>query len=66
MHTYIIFEGEFVMSICKFDVAQYAKTARAAVAEGVVLVQNENKVLPLLGKQKIALFGRTQLNYYKS
>ena len=49
-----------------FDTEQFAKVAREAVAEGVVLLKNENKVLPLAKGSKIALFGRSQFNYYKS
>ena len=50
----------------KFDVKEYARLAREAVAEGIVLLKNENQVLPLKEASKIALFGRTQLNYFKS
>ena len=49
-----------------FDVAQYAKTARAVVAEGIVILRNEGNVLPLKEGEKVALFGRGQYNYYKS
>lgn len=50
----------------KFDLKDYAKKARESVADGIVLLKNEGKVLPLSGKHQVALFGRTQLNYYKS
>ncbi len=50
----------------KFDLKEYTRLAREAVAEGVVLLKNEDHVLPLKGASKIALFGRTQLNYFKS
>ncbi len=49
-----------------FNVDQYAKKAREAVAEGIILLKNEGKVLPLSENSKIAVFGRTQFNYYKS
>ncbi len=49
-----------------FDLKQYAKKAREAAAEGAVLLRNEGKVLPLAAGEKIALFGRSQFNYYKS
>ncbi len=49
-----------------FDLKQYAKKAREAAAEGAVLLRNEGDVLPLSGGAKIALFGRSQFNYYKS
>ncbi len=50
----------------KYNLDDYAKCARCAAAEGIVLLQNEGNVLPLIGKHNIALFGRTQFNYYKS
>ena len=43
----------------------YAK-ARLAVAEGCVLVRNEDNALPIKKGEKVALFGRSQFNYYKS
>lgn len=48
------------------DWKQYEDTARKAVAEGAVLLRNENKVLPLEKGCKVALWGRMQNNYYKS
>lgn len=50
----------------RFDLTQYAKTARQAAAEGCVLLCNENEALPLKEGEHIAVFGRNQLNYYKS
>lgn len=49
-----------------FSIEEYAKTARAAVAEGIVMLKNEGNVLPLAKGTKISLFGRSQFNYYKS
>ena len=49
-----------------FDIKQYARTARAVVAEGTVMLRNEGGVLPLREGERIALFGRGQFNYYKS
>ncbi|MCR5272847.1 MAG: glycoside hydrolase family 3 C-terminal domain-containing protein, partial [Lachnospiraceae bacterium] len=49
-----------------FDVEAFAKVARRAVAEGVVLLKNDGSVLPLKEGCRIALFGRSQYNYYKS
>ncbi|MBP5198856.1 MAG: glycoside hydrolase family 3 C-terminal domain-containing protein, partial [Lachnospiraceae bacterium] len=50
----------------KYNLKDYADLARQAAAEGVVLIKNADSVLPLKGNEKIALFGRTQFNYYKS
>ncbi len=44
----------------------YVKLARQVAAEGAVLLRNEGDVLPLAPGSKVALFGRTQFNYYKS
>lgn len=49
-----------------FSVERYAKKARQAVAEGIVMLRNEGSVLPLTEGSRIALFGRSQFCYYKS
>ncbi|QFJ55162.1 glycoside hydrolase family 3 protein [Pseudobutyrivibrio xylanivorans] len=54
------------MSSKIFDVEKFAAVARRAVAEGIVLLKNDDGVLPLEAGSKIALFGRSQFNYYKS
>lgn len=48
------------------DFDKYCDTARRTVAEGQVLLKNENKVLPLHQGAKTAVFGRIQTHYYKS
>lgn len=48
------------------DWKKYEDKAREAVTEGIVLLKNENNVLPLEAGSKIAVFGRMQNNYYKS
>ncbi|MBP3217886.1 MAG: glycoside hydrolase family 3 protein [Lachnospiraceae bacterium] len=45
---------------------QYAQTAAKAAAEGVVLLKNDRAALPLKEGEKVAVFGRSQFNYYKS
>ncbi len=42
----------------------YAKKIREAVAESVVLLKNENKTLPIKKGEKVALFGRGQIDTY--
>ncbi len=49
-----------------FSPEKYAQKAREAVAEGIVMLRNEGRVLPLPSGSRIALFGRSQFNYYKS
>lgn len=44
----------------------YGKIARLAAAEGIVMLKNDNKALPLEKGTKVAVFGRSQFNYYKS
>lgn len=39
---------------------------REAAAEGMVLLKNENQMLPLTKGDHVAVFGRCQINYYKS
>ncbi len=48
------------------DMNEYKRLSRLANAEGMVLIRNEKQVLPLERGSKVALFGRSQLNYYKS
>lgn len=48
------------------DFDKYYETARKAVAEGQVLLRNENGVLPLKEHTQVAVFGRIQSHYYKS
>ncbi len=54
------------MSTLAFDHAKFQRLVRRAVAEGVTLLKNDGPVLPLAEGAKIALFGRSQFNYYKS
>lgn len=44
----------------------YMETARRAVAEGNVLLTNQNQVLPIPEGSHVSVFGRIQTNYYKS
>lgn len=45
---------------------EYEEKARQAVAEGIVLVENNNDVLPFRIGDEVAVFGRMQAHYYKS
>ena len=48
------------------DMERYACLARQAVAEGCVLLKNDANTLPIRKGGKVASFGRSQFNYYKS
>ena len=48
------------------DWNQYLSRAAEAVAEGIVMLKNDNAALPLPAGEEIAVFGRIQLHYYKS
>ncbi|MCR5106042.1 MAG: glycoside hydrolase family 3 C-terminal domain-containing protein [Eubacterium sp.] len=48
------------------DWKEYEALAREAVREGVVLLKNDNNILPLKKDSRLAVFGRMQNNYYKS
>ena len=48
------------------DWKEYQEKATQAIAEGVVLLENKNGALPLDAAKQIAVFGRIQLDYYKS
>lgn len=44
----------------------YERIASDTVAEGIVMLKNENQTLPLAAGAKVSVFGRIQLHYYKS
>lgn len=46
--------------------AGFAEFSREVAAQGAVLLQNKNSVLPLLANDNVAIFGRVQINYYRS
>lgn len=48
------------------DWDEYINTARRVVAEGCVLLENRDNVLPLKKGAKVSVFGRIQTHYYKS
>lgn len=48
------------------DWNDYIEKARQAVAEGIVLIKNDNNVLPFKSNECISVFGRIQSHYYKS
>lgn len=48
------------------DWQKYMDCARQTVAEGMVLLKNDNHALPYEKGSKVAVFGRIQNNYYKS
>lgn len=48
------------------DWNEYIKTAREVVAEGCVLLENHEEMLPLKKGTKVSVFGRIQTHYYKS
>ncbi len=49
-----------------FKMKDYVAKAREAVSEGFVLLKNDNNLLPLKKDSKVAIFGRTQFDYFKS
>jgi beta-glucosidase len=50
----------------QLDLEKYKSLARQAAAEGCVLLLNENKTLPFQKGETVSIFGRSQMNYYKS
>lgn len=54
------------MSTYTLDWKEYSSLARKAVSEGCVLLKNENQALPIRLGETVSVFGRIQLDYYKS
>ena len=48
------------------DWNKYLAAAVQTVSEGIVMLKNNNAVLPLAADEEIAVFGRMQFHYYKS
>ncbi len=48
------------------DWNRYLDKAAETVAEGIVMLKNDNNALPLKRDSEVAVFGRIQLHYYKS
>ena len=48
------------------DWNKYTEAAVQTVSEGVILLKNDGGALPLGRNEKVAVFGRIQLHYYKS
>lgn len=44
----------------------FAEFSRKAAADGAVLLKNDGQVLPLRSGDNVAVFGRCQINYYRS
>lgn len=50
----------------QLDYGVYEELARKVIAEGAVLLKNENQALPLAEGTRVAMYGRAQLHEYKS
>ncbi|MDV4151167.1 glycoside hydrolase family 3 C-terminal domain-containing protein [Clostridium sp. AL.422] len=48
------------------DLEKYASIIRQVAAESCVLLKNDDNALPLRNNDKVAVFGRSSFNYYKS
>lgn len=54
------------MALKTLNKEAYIACARQMVAEGCVLLKNDNQALPVRKNEKVAVFGRCAFNYYKS
>ena len=54
------------MALKTLNKEAYIACARQMVAEGCVLLKNDNQALPIKKSEKVAVFGRCAFNYYKS
>ena len=44
----------------------FAELARKVAAEGAVLLENQGNVLPVQKGETVSIFGRCQIDYYRS
>jgi beta-glucosidase len=56
----------FSMNEITLNWNEYTEAAIKTAAEGIVMLENKDNVLPLKKGSRIALFGRMQTHYYKS
>ena len=59
-------KGYTLGSLPEAPVAELETLSRRTAEEGMVLLKNERNVLPLLAGERVSLFGRAQVEYYKS
>ncbi len=59
-------ERVMLMSVKELDWKKYLDKAAEVCADGIVMLKNDNGALPLSREETVAVFGRIQLNYYKS
>ncbi|MBN2618412.1 MAG: glycoside hydrolase family 3 protein [Spirochaetales bacterium] len=45
---------------------KFTNLARKAAAEGIILLKNDNSILPVTINDEVAVFGRCQIDYYRS
>ena len=50
----------------KINWNEYAALARQAVAEGCVLLKNDDKALPIRKGERVSVFGRIQFDYIRA
>ena len=48
----------------ELTVPEIVPVARQMAAEGIVLLKNENKTLPVCKDETVAVFGRTAVDYF--
>ena len=54
---------DFDQGLNNINLIKTSHASQKAAAEGIVLLKNENGVLPLKSGTKISVFGRSQLDY---
>ncbi|MEE1002940.1 MAG: glycoside hydrolase family 3 C-terminal domain-containing protein [Acutalibacteraceae bacterium] len=59
-------KGYNLFDLKEEPIKEFPPVCRKAAVEGAVLLKNDNNVLPFKKGEKISVFGRTQIDYYKS
>ncbi|MGN0173238.1 MAG: glycoside hydrolase family 3 C-terminal domain-containing protein, partial [Acutalibacteraceae bacterium] len=59
-------KGYVLTDLKEGTIKEFPSFCRKVAADGAVLLKNEKNVLPFEKGEKISVFGRTQVDYYKS
>ena len=68
IYTYLIMNlgGKINMHKIGVPLEGFAEFSKTVAANGAVLIKNQEQILPIKTTDSVSIFGRTQINYYRS